>query len=89
MEYIARPNVGDDAGIAPPITSRLYEQNYGGVVMHKTILIEKITLENVTEKINEKVQEMEKDGYQIKTMSFWGTDKAVLIFKKGLKGSLL
>ena len=51
--------------------------------MHKTILIEEITIENVTEKINEKVQEMEKDGYQIKTMSFWGTDKAVLIFKKG------
>ncbi len=36
------------------------------------------------EKINEKLQEMEKDGYQIKTMSFWGTDKAVLIFKKVL-----
>ncbi len=32
--------------------------------MHKTILIEEITIENVTEKINEKVQEMEKDGYQ-------------------------
>ena len=27
--------------------------------MHKTILIEEITIENVTEKINEKVQEME------------------------------
>ena len=53
--------------------------------MHKTILIEEITIENVTEKINEKVQEMGKDGYQIKTMSFWGTDKVVLIFKKGLK----
>ena len=57
--------------------------------MHKTILIEEITTENVTEKINEKVPEMEEDGYQIKTMSFWGTDKAVLVFKKGLKGSLL
>ncbi|MEI3321740.1 MAG: hypothetical protein V8R92_02170 [Eubacterium sp.] len=56
--------------------------------MHKTILIEEITIENVTEKINEKVQ-MEKDGYQIKTMSFWGTDKVVIILKKGLKGSLL
>ena len=63
--------------------------NYGGVAVHKTILIEEITIENVTEKINEKVQEMEKDGYQIKTMSFWGTDKVVLIFKKGLKGSFL
>lgn len=57
--------------------------------MYKTILIEEITAENATEKINEKVQEMEKEGYQIKTLSFWGTDKAVLIFKKGLKGSLL
>lgn len=57
--------------------------------MYKTILMEEITLENATEKINEKVQEMEKDVYQIKTMSFWGADKAVLIFKKGLKGSLL
>ena len=57
--------------------------------MYKTILIEELTIENTAEKINEKVQEMEKDGYQVKTMSFWGTDKAVLIFKKGLKGSLL
>ena len=58
-------------------------------MMYRTELVEGITVENVTEKINEKVQEMEKDGYQIKTMSFWGTDKVVLIFKKGLKGSLL
>ena len=36
--------------------------------MYKTILMEEITLENATEKINEKVQEMEKDGYQIKTI---------------------
>lgn len=28
--------------------------------MYKTILMEEITLENATEKINEKVQEMEK-----------------------------
>lgn len=39
--------------------------------MHKNYFDEEITIENVTEKINEKVQEMEKDGYQIKTMSFW------------------
>ncbi len=57
--------------------------------MVKTVLIEEITAENAAEKINDKVIEMEKEGYQIKTMSFWGTDKAVLIFKKGLKGSLL
>lgn len=57
--------------------------------MYKTVLIEGITTKNVTEKINEKVREMEKESYQIKTMSFLGTEKAVLVFKKGLKGSLL
>lgn len=57
--------------------------------MVKTVLIEEITAENAAEKINDKVIEMEREGYQIRTMSFWGTDKAVLIFKKGLKGSLL
>lgn len=58
-------------------------------VMYKTVLIEGITTENVTEKINEKVTEMEKESYQIKTMSFLGTERAVLVFKKGLKSSLL
>lgn len=57
--------------------------------MVKTVLIEEITAENAAEKINDKVTELEKEGYQIRTMSFWGTDKAVLIFKKGLKGSRL
>ena len=57
--------------------------------MYKTVLIEGITAENAAEKINDKVTELEREGYQIRTMSFWGTDKAVLIFKKGLKGSLL
>lgn len=57
--------------------------------MVKTVLIEEITAENAAEKINDKVIEMEREGYQIRTMSFWRTDKAVLIFKKGLKGSLL
>ena len=57
--------------------------------MYRTILIEGITTENVEQKINEKVTEMEKESYQIKTMSFLETDKAVLVFKKGLKGSLL
>lgn len=57
--------------------------------MVKTVLIEEITAENAAEKINDKVTELEREGYQIRTMSFWGTDKAVLIFKKGLKGSRL
>ena len=57
--------------------------------MYKTVLIEGITTENVTEKINEKVKEMGKESYQIQTMSFLGVERTVLVFKKGLKGSLL
>ena len=56
---------------------------------YHTELIEQITPENVTEKINEKLAEMEQESYFLVTMSFWGTDRAVLVFKKGLKGSLL
>lgn len=57
--------------------------------MYQTVLIEDITTENVTEKINTKLLEMEKQSYKLVTMSFLGTEKAVLVFKKGLKGSLL
>lgn len=57
--------------------------------MYKTELIEDITVENVTEKIDEKIKEMEKKGYHLITMSFLGTQRVVLVFKKGLKGSLL
>ena len=64
--------------------------NNGGIwMMYQTVLIENITTENVTEKINTKLLEMEKQSYKLVTMSFLGTEKAVLVFKKGLKGSLL
>ena len=58
-------------------------------MMYQTVLIENITTENVTEKINAKLLEMEKQSYKLVTMSFLGTEKAVLVFKKELKGSLL
>lgn len=58
-------------------------------MMYQTVLIENITTENVTEKINTKLLAMEKQSYKLVTMSFLGTEKAVLVFKKGLKGSLL
>lgn len=58
-------------------------------MMYQTVLIEDITTENVTEKMNAKLLEMEKQSYKLVTMSFLGTEKAVLVFKKGLKGSLL
>lgn len=57
--------------------------------MYKTVLIENITVANATKKIDEKISEMEKDGYSLVTMSFLGTQRAVLVFKKGLKESLL
>ncbi len=57
--------------------------------MYKTELIEEITVENVTDEINKKISEMEKESYRLITMSFLGTERAVLVFKKGLKGSLL
>lgn len=57
--------------------------------MYKTELVEDITVRNVENKIDEKISEMEKNGYRLITMSFLGTQRAVLVFKKGLKGSLL
>lgn len=64
--------------------------NYGGKdMMYRTELLEEITIENATVKINAKIAEMEKESYRLVTMSFWGTERAVLVFKKGLKGSLL
>lgn len=58
-------------------------------MMYRTELVEEITVENVKEKINAKIEEMEKEGYHLVTMSFLGMERAVLVFKKGLKGSLL
>lgn len=58
-------------------------------MMYRTELLEEITVENATVKINAKIEEMEKESYRPVTMSFWGTERAVLVFKKGLKGSLL
>lgn len=64
--------------------------NYGGKdMMYRTELLEEITIENATVKINAKIEEMEKESYRLVKMSFWGTERAVLVFKKGLKGSLL
>ena len=64
--------------------------NYGGKdMMYRTELLEEITIENATVNINAKIEEMEKESYRLVTMSFWGTERAVLVFKKGLKGSLL
>lgn len=57
--------------------------------MYKTVLIEGITTENVTDKIDKQIAEMEKQSFHLITMSFLGTQRAVLVFKKGLKGSIM
>lgn len=57
--------------------------------MYKTELVEDISVGNVANKIDEKIAEMEKSGYRLITMSFLGMQRAVLVFKKGLKGSML
>ena len=67
----------------------LFNNYEGKDMMYRTELLEEITVENATVKINTKIEEMEKEGYRLVTMSFWGTERAVLVFKKGLKGSLL
>ena len=64
--------------------------NYGGKdMMYRTELLEEITIEKASVKINAKIEEMDKESYRLVTMSFWVTERAVLVFKKGLKGSLL
>ena len=49
--------------------------------MYRTELVEGITVENVTEKINAKMEEMEKESYRL-LRCLWGTERAVLVFKK-------
>ena len=58
-------------------------------MMYRTELVEGITVENVTEKINAKIEEMEKESYRLVTMSFLVSERAVLVFKKWLNCSLL
>ena len=53
-------------------------------MMYRTELVEGITVENVTEKINAKIEEMEKESYRLVTMSFWG--KSCTGFQKRVKG---
>ena len=50
--------------------------------MHKTILIEEITIENVTEKINEKVQEIEKIQDQTQAEAEFNKSVAPLLQKE-------
>lgn len=56
--------------------------NYGGKdMMYRTELLEEITIENATVKINAKIEEMEKESYRLVTMSF-GEPKGLYWFSK-------
>ena len=52
-------------------------------MMYRTELEEGITVENVTEKINAKIEEMEKESYRLVTMSFWEPKELYWFSKKG------
>ncbi len=57
--------------------------------MYRTEVVEWLTAANVAEKINAKATELEREGYRLVTMSFPKPDQAVMVFRKGLKGSML
>ena len=61
---------------------------YGNPLLFRLGAIYKVPLEIVAFRI-EAIEEMEKESYRLVTMSFWGTERAVFVFKKVLKGSLL
>ena len=57
--------------------------------MYQTKLLEQLTPENAEKTIAEAIAEQERVGYRLVTLSFWGENRAILVFRKGLKGSLL
>ena len=51
--------------------------------MYKTIVIEySPKADDMAKKVEEKANEMQKNGYELVTMSITGTAKAILVFKK-------
>ena len=62
----------------------------GGEKMYKTVVIDySAKADDMAQKIEEKANEMLQEGYELITMSITGTAKAILVFKKGLKKSLI
>ena len=55
----------------------------GGGKMYKTVVIAYLPkADDMTQKVEEKANEMLQDGYELITMSITGTAKAILVFKK-------
>lgn len=51
--------------------------------MYKTVVIEySPKADNMAQKIEDKANEMLKNGYELVSMSITGTAKAILVFKK-------
>lgn len=55
-------------------------------MMYRTELVEGITVENVTEKINAKIEEMEKERLSTCYDVFLGNRKSCTGFQKRVKG---
>lgn len=56
---------------------------------YQTELLQQLTAENVQQKIDESTARMDKEGFTLVSFSFMDSQTAVLVFKKGLKGSML
>ena len=51
--------------------------------MYKTVVIEySPKADDMAKKVEEKANEMQKNGYELVTMSITGTARAILVFKK-------
>ena len=51
--------------------------------MYKTVVVEySPKADDMAKKVEEKANEMQKNGYELITMSITGTAKAILVFKK-------
>ncbi len=57
--------------------------------MYQTELLTALTPETAEARIQAALTQWERRGYRLVTLSFWGADRAMLVLKKGLKGSLL
>lgn len=57
--------------------------------MYQTELLTALTPETAEAHIQAALTQWERRGYRLVTLSFWGADRAMLVLKKGLKGSLL
>ncbi len=70
--------------------AKIVLERLGGEKMYKTVVIDySPKADDMAQKIEEKANEMLQEGYELITMSITGTAKAILVFKKGLKKSLI